>query len=219
MENDIRLRETLRYLGYGGAEPDERTLELVNTAQELLLQAARPRAVWRTVDICVSQNTVHVDSTGDTICFNSESLGRALSGCSQMVCFGATLGIEVDMLIRKESRRNISLGAVLQAAATTMIEEYCDEKQEEIGKMLAEDGHTLGDRFSPGYADFELVHQQDIFRLLDCPRKIGLTLSDSLLMVPSKSVTAVMAVDGGCGRQLGCEYCNKKDCMYRRIKK
>ena len=47
-------------------------------------------------------------------------------------------------------------------------------------------------RFSPGYGDLSLEVQKEIFSLLDCPRKIGVSLGDSLLMTPSKSVTAII---------------------------
>ena len=47
-------------------------------------------------------------------------------------------------------------------------------------------------RFSPGYGDFDIVYQKDIFAILDCPKRIGLTLNSSLMMSPSKSVTAII---------------------------
>lgn len=53
----------------------------------------------------------------------------------------------------------------------------------------------LKPRFSAGYGDLPLEVQKDIFRVLDCPRKIGLTLNDSLLMSPTKSVTAIVGIE------------------------
>lgn len=212
-DRKILRRETLRYLGCGGSQPDERTLILVDNALEKLILTCRPRSTYKMVNMTAEADRIMLE--GGTV-FNSASLGRALCGCSQMMAFGATLGVEADTLIRKESLRNIASGAAVQAAATALIEEYCDEMQAELEKMLAAEGRTLGDRFSPGYGDFELRHQRELFALLDCPKKIGLTLTEDFIMIPSKSVTAVMAVDGNCGRQLGCEYCGKKDCLYRR---
>ena len=209
------IKETLRYLGYGNEPADERTLEMVRQCAGLLAGRCRPRHISRMV------NLSHADSP-EQVCpegmqgWKSESLGRALTGCSQMMVFGATLGIEADMLINREASRDISRGAVMAAAASAFIEDYCDKVCAELAEELKSQGHTLGERFSPGYGDFELEHQKDIFAILDCENKIGLTLTENLIMIPTKSVTAIMAIDGNCGKQLGCEFCAKTDCLYRR---
>ena len=80
-------------------------------------------------------------------------------------------------------------------------------------------GRGVTERFSPGHGDLPLALQTDIFRALDCPRKIGLTLNGSLLMSPSKSVTALFGVTDGPGRTgagAGCAACEKQDCAYRK---
>ena len=53
-------------------------------------------------------------------------------------------------------------------------------------------GHTF--RFSPGYADFPLEVQPKLLEILDAPRRIGLTVSPSLLLIPTKSVTCILGV-------------------------
>ena len=140
-----------------------------------------------------------------------------MAGCSRMLVFGATLGTEADILIRRETAVNIAMGAVMQAAAAAYIEEYCDDIQTELYNRFRAEGEPLGDRFSPGYGDFALEYQRELFAILDCPRQIGLTLTEDFIMIPSKSVTAVIPIGGSCGRQLGCRYCEKTDCRYRRI--
>ena len=72
-------------------------------------------------------------------------------------------------------------------------------------------------RFSPGYGDLSLEMQRDIFRVLDCPRKIGLTLNESLLMSPSKSVTAIIGISGEEYQQEKnkCGVCQNSDCAFR----
>ncbi|MBP3731219.1 MAG: hypothetical protein J6I40_07110, partial [Mailhella sp.] len=73
-------------------------------------------------------------------------------------------------------------------------------------------------RFSPGYGDFALEHQRDFARFLDMPRNAGISLSDTLLMTPSKSVTAVIGV-GASSRTCGgkCMDCSREHCIYREI--
>ena len=213
MRTDVIRKETLRYLGLGSAEPDEKTLEMVNMAIALLSERCRPKNTSRIVEISAGTGDIRLE--GGTVIY-SESIARVMSGCSEMLVFGATLGAEADMLIKRETAANIAMGAVMQAAAAAYIEEYCDELQTELNKRFSAEGEPLGDRFSPGYGDFALEYQRELFAILDCPRRIGLTLTDSFIMIPSKSVTAVIPIGGSCGRQLGCRYCEKTDCQYRR---
>ena len=213
MRTDVIRKETLRYLGLGSAEPDEKTLEMVNRAIALLSERCRPKNTSRLVEISAGTGDIRLE--GGTVIY-SESIARVMSGCSEMLVFGATLGAEADMLIKRSSAENIAMGAVMQAAAAAYIEEYCDELQTELNKRFSAEGEPLGDRFSPGYGDFALEYQRELFAILDCPRQIGLTLTEDCIMIPSKSVTAVIPIGGSCGRQLGCMYCEKTDCQYRR---
>lgn len=213
MRTDVIRKETLRYLGLGSAEPDEKTLEMVNRAIALLSERCRPKNTSRIVEISAGTGDIRLE--GGTVIY-SESITRVMSDCSRMLVFGATLGTEADILIKRETAANIAMGAVMQATAAAYIEEYCDELQTELNKRFSAEGEPLGDRFSPGYGDFALEYQRELFAILDCPRRIGLTLTDSFIMIPSKSVTAVIPIGGSCGRQLGCRYCKKTDCQYRR---
>ena len=68
-----------------------------------------------------------------------------------------------------------------------------DIAEDEIRRELAE-GETLVPRYSPGFGDFPLSAQREILSVLDAARAIGVSLTDTLLMVPSKSVSAVIGV-------------------------
>jgi cobalamin-dependent methionine synthase I len=82
---------------------------------------------------------------------------------------------------------------IVQAVGAALIERHMDAVEDEIRAELAP-GESLLTRYSPGYGDFPLEAQRSILALLDTPRKIGVSLTDSLLMVPSKSVSAVIGV-------------------------
>lgn len=148
----------------------------------------------------------------------SRSLSRNLKDCEQVILFAATLGTEADSLIRKYSKLQMSKAVTMQAAATAMIESYCDEINTELKETFEKKGLYLRPRFSPGYGDFPLECQRDITAVLETAKRIGIMLTDSLLMTPSKSVTAVMGVSRKPHRceVRGCELCSKTDCAYRR---
>jgi cobalamin-dependent methionine synthase I len=69
------------------------------------------------------------------------------------------------------------------------IEELVDLVNDEIKKIAEKQGLKTRPRYSPGFGDVPLEIQKDFFRLLPCTR-IGLTLMDTLIMAPEKSVTA-----------------------------
>lgn len=85
-------------------------------------------------------------------------------------------------------------------------------------KEYLEKGLYLRPRFSPGYGDFPLSAQKEILDGLEAGKRIGITLTEGYLMMPSKSVTAVIGVSrtpAACTIE-GCEACGKKDCAFRR---
>ena len=112
----------------------------------------------------------------------------------------------------------MSDAVLYQAIAAAMIETYCDTVNDALRQEAARAGLYCRPRFSPGYGDFRLEHQRDLCHLLDTPRKIGLTVTESCLLAPVKSVTAVIGLSSEpqpCHRK-GCEECGKTDCAYRR---
>ena len=159
----------------------------------------------------LSKNGDEVDLSFTKI--SSKSLSRWLENSHSYILFGATIGIELDRLISKYSRISPSKALMFQAIGTERIESLCDE----FCRDMKEEFENLAPRFSPGYGDFPLEIQKEIFTVLDPYRKIGLTLNESLVMSPSKSVTAIVGISD-CNENGGhnCEKCNKPNCLFRR---
>ena len=128
----------------------------------------------------------------------SDDLERHLKGCEEAVVFAATVGIELDRLISRYAVLSPTKSLLFQAIGAERIESLCNEFQKE----LSEGGVRLTSRFSPGYGDLGLQYQSRIFALLDCPRRIGLTVNQSLIMSPSKSVTAIVGIKKSKGSDL-----------------
>ena len=120
----------------------------------------------------------------------SEKLSAHLEGCSRIIILAATVGIELDRLIAKYSRISPAKALLLQGLGAERIEALADKF---CGDLVA-GGLVITPRFSAGYGDLSLELQRDIFRVLDCQRKIGLTLNESLLMSPTKSITAIIGI-------------------------
>ena len=122
---------------------------------------------------------------------------RALLGCDSLLVFAATLGNGIDRLLARYSRLSPARALLLQAIGAERVETLCDSFLAEIGEKIKKEGAIFCPRFSPGYGDLPLALQMDIFAALDCTRRLGLTLNESLLMAPSKSVTAIVGIKKG----------------------
>ncbi|MEE0945298.1 MAG: vitamin B12 dependent-methionine synthase activation domain-containing protein [Acutalibacteraceae bacterium] len=119
----------------------------------------------------------------------SQSLAKFLNDKKKVVLFAATVGVELDRLIYKYSKTAPSKAVVIDAIGSLQIEALCDKFCAEfVGEEKAKR------RFSAGYGDLPLETQKEIFSLLDCSKNIGLTLTHSLIMSPSKSVTAFLGI-------------------------
>ncbi len=124
----------------------------------------------------------------------SRSLSERLRGCDRAIVFAATVGLEIDRLIAKYSRISPAKALCLQALGTERIEALCDAFCQDMKKEIGDAGGVLVPRFSAGYGDLSISLQTDIFRVLDCSRRIGVSLNESLLMSPTKSVTAIVGI-------------------------
>ena len=209
--------EALRYMGYRNFTPDEDSEKLIGICENELLAVVRPVCCYGHTDIEVSGDEIKWELGT----FKSRALAEHLKGCTGAILFAATIGIGADRLIAKYNRIKPAKSVMIDALGSAAIENWCDTVEGILMKDLAD--HRW--RFSPGYGDFPLEYQRDFMRCLDMSRKLGITLTDSLLMTPTKSVTAVIGVyaDGHkaaadnqhnvCRNK--CDECGNIGCIYR----
>lgn len=211
----MREREIIRYLGYKKIQPDEQVITLIHQCMEEVGRIAQPRHIYRRLPL------THIEEgkmQAEGVMLISKSLERNLKDCDEVIFFAATLGHEVDRLMERYLKLNITKAAVLQATAAEAIETYCNECQRQIEEEVAKEGLFVRPRYSPGYGDLSLTIQPDFLRVLNAQKTIGLFLSEGGVMQPEKSVTALMGLSRtriGCTVE-GCEACSKKDCTFRR---
>jgi len=147
----------------------------------------------------------------------SVTIRKAVKDAESILLFAATVGAPFDMLIRKYSALSPSKALIMQAIGAERVESLCDAFCADMNAQLCADGQRLTPRVSPGYGDIPLEMQRQLFAVLDCPRKIGLTLDESLMMSPSKSVTAICGIVTSATKtnNSSCSRCGKTDCAYR----
>lgn len=215
MALDVDRREVCRYLGLRGAEPDAATAAQIEAAIAALEAAVEPREISRRFAIRrIDGDALEIDG----LRIDSRALSKNLSGCEEVFLMAATLGIAPDRLIaRAQASGEMGRAMALQAAAAAMIETWCDAVNARLRDEAAREGLSLRPRFSPGYGDFPLACQPGIFQLLGVQKRIGVALTDSLLMIPTKSVTAVIGLSPDARPcPAGCDACGRRECAYRR---
>ncbi len=180
-------REILRYAGCGAE--DEVVLALLAECLDEVSDKLSYAVCYRILPVTLSEGVC------DFSLFRLQSKGlfRNLAGCDKVLLFAATVGIGVDRLIAKYGRISPTKALLMQAIGAERIEALCDAFCQSLQE---EAGWSLRPRFSPGYGDLPLETQKEIFALLQCEKHLGLCLTDSLLMSPTKSVTAFVGIGG-----------------------
>ena len=216
-KDDLKLnkKEIIRYLGYKDIMPDDDVLELIDSVLEETLENMQPRACFNVTDINTDGKKI------DFGAFEAESydLSKNLKNCQKAVVFCATIGADIDRIIFRYSKISPSKAVVAQATGAMLIEAFCNFLCEKLETEFKNKGFFLRPRFSPGYGDFDISYQRKIFDFLNCSKHIGVSLTESLIMTPSKSVSGVIGIsvnDEKCEKQ-GCEVCSKRStCEYSR---
>ncbi len=185
---EYNKKEILRYAGVREANN-----EITALLEDALCEASNAF----TYKVCYAEMPISLSESQLDLTFtqiSSENLQKNLESCGTIILFAATVGLEIDRLIARYSGISPAKALMLQAIGAERIEALCDLFNDDIKREKELIGKVTRPRFSPGYGDLPLEIQKEIFRTLDCPRKIGLTLNKNLLMSPTKSVSAIIGI-------------------------
>lgn len=198
----ISRESWLRALGSENAA-DEKLMQTLDETEKQIFAAARPKAIYRVME----RSDVKVSGF---------SMTKHLEGCHHVVVMALTLGIGVDNLIRKLQVTDMAAAVIADSGASVLADSLCDRFEEHIRENV--DGYMTS-RFSPGYGDSPLSMQKDVITYVDGQRKIGLNVTPNSLMIPRKSITAVLGIADHpvTGRLATCGECVLKDkCILRK---
>lgn len=190
------------YLGHRGQEVGPELEAQIGNCMDKIMKACSPGLVWRRLPV--------KDGCIEGFPMEGKDIFELLSPCSEAVVMAATLGADVEHLLMKYEITNMADALIMDACASTAIENLCDNFESDLRNSLKDESLYLTDRFSPGYGDLPLAMQRNLCELLDASRRIGLTVSDMNLMIPRKSVTAIMGISDKevTLRKRGCEACS-----------
>ena len=221
--------EILRYLGLHSNSPvlspdgadDVRLQEQIARCEQTVLETARIRCVYKILPLqrIAFDSRPDMENRRDTaILFHGKDIVRLLDGCSEVVLMALTLGAELERVLMRQEVTDMSDALVLDICASVAVEAAADDFEKQLAAELLENGRYLTNRFSPGYGDLPLSHQRPLLELLNASRAAGITLTPSQLMVPRKSVTAILGICDHIKEKTlgGCSKCPlRTKCSYR----
>lgn len=204
----ISKTETARYMGVKGI-PDEKTAGILDKYEPIVRERLRPAFVYRETAVNFAADGVYFD--GVDAVFSGNDIKNHIKGCERAVILAATVSAEADKLIRQTSVIGMAEALAVDCLCSSAIEQVCNKAEEEIFSANPVKFRTW--RFSPGYGDLPITLQKNLISALNAHRRIGLTVTENCLLIPSKSVTAVIGISDNYiekGKK-GCEVCNMRE--------
>lgn len=216
-ELEINKEEVLRYLGYKGQDIDKNLNNTIEECREEIRKVITPRVVYSYKNIKSNDDGVEVITTN--LILKGKDIKEHLRNSTECVLMAVTLGNEIERKTRLYEKTNLTKALILDACATTAVEEVCDIVENSIKEKAILSGMNITFRYSPGYGDLPLDVQNSFLRALEAQKKIGLTVSENNLLFPRKSVTAIIGiVNSGIEKtKKSCKECNNyENCSFRR---
>ncbi|MBP5451311.1 MAG: hypothetical protein J6Y16_03645 [Treponema sp.] len=192
---EANYSEVYRYAGFARHKlndvDDLQMKELAQSAVQAVFEKMNCRSVYTKfpLELLADDQIMFAEKS-----LKSQNLSVNLKGCHSVYLFAATLGPEVDRLIQRESKINPARAVMMQASGAMYIEEFCGMLVDFLEKEEEKEGNSLKVRYSPGFGDVGLEVQKIFFELLECQKNLALTLNDTLIMSPEKSVTAFVGI-------------------------
>ena len=212
---EIDAAETRRYAGLKKAQNfGEKNIRDACEEALLLLEV---RGAWEVYDYDDANQIV---ASNPPVKIVGKSIVKHLNGCEKVICMAVTVGFEIEREITKKFERGEYLASVLlDAAATTAVEQAADAMEKNFAARFAKDGFKMRWRFSPGYGDWDLTEQEKLFTIAGA-EKIGMSLSSAMMLEPRKSVTAIIGLEKisaqkKSSHKKNCADCDKLDCPMR----
>lgn len=209
--------EVLRYLGYSNQVIDKDLHELIDK----LIESVQDRVCAKT---CLSLYDLDKQDRGillrnTSLVLTGNDIKKCLEKCDKVYLLAVTLGFEMEKLINESKVFGVLNSVILDSIATAYVEQVCDKIEDEIYNECRNLNKGISFRYSPGYGDLPLNIQSDFIKVLDATRRIGLSVSSSDILIPRKSVTAIIGIKNNCTDRdkhecINC--CNYDTCRFRK---
>ncbi len=208
----IDRTEALRYMGWHG-EPDKAIAALLHDCEQQLRAVVSPKMIYRVLPLTRENSGL----SAGTLSLPGSDIARLLTDCDRILLMAATLSGHADQLIHRAGVSDMSRALAMDALASAGIEQICNRAETIFHEKLP--GIYFTWRFSPGYGDLPLELQPLILQLLDAQKRLGLTVTDENILIPRKSVTAIIGLSAHPLKKgaRGCATCRMREtCQFRK---
>lgn len=212
----IDRAKVLRYLGHTNQAIDANTEALLKQCIAEIKELAFKKFIYESYNIHKKNHSITLKDT--ILVMESKDIRAHLAYSDKCTLMAASLGLEVDRKIAYYSKTDMTKSLILDACASTAVEALCNEVEEIIRKEAYDQGYHITSRFSPGYGGLPITLQKPITQILQTYPKMGLTVSENSILLPRKSVTAIIGwqKEKPDAKMNQCQQCNKEDCLYRK---
>jgi hypothetical protein len=212
----IDAGELLRILGEQPGMTDAHTSRLVEHYIRECLQISSPVGAFVLVEAAGAATRDRMVIEGKE--FNTGKIvQRMLRNAVYYAFFLVTLGPEPETLARSlMNNGNYLEGYLADLAASALVESVTDQLEDQVRKLAASQSLKITNRYSPGYCSWNVSEQNKLFELF--PQGCcGITLLESSLMQPVKSVSGVIGIGAHVQyHDYPCKPCPMKNCLYRK---
>lgn len=213
--SDLNKNEALRYMGQADADCGHRLSLVMEQCENKILSVIRPRYLYKCFDIEEIEEGIRVQNT--SLILKGNDIKKHLKGCTKAVLLCATLSGGTDRVIRVAELKDMLEALALDCLASTAVEQLCDKVEFKIREDFPE--YEMTWRYGIGYGDLPISLQKEFLNVLNAPKLIGLNTTESFILTPRKSVTAVIGLskDKIEPAKRGCAVCNLKGtCVYKK---
>ena len=205
-------------MGYRGQDIDTELDKSINRIIKRCEEISKPAYTYGYFDLFRNSDTLALAGSGITL--PGKAIQKHLDGAKYCAILAVTLGMDMERALLLLEKKSMTDAVILDSAANAYIESVADCVENIITEESKNKGLCTNYRYSPGYGDFPIEMQKTLIPLLNCDRKIGLTVTENSIMIPRKSVTAVIGIfDEDQIKKKGCEGCSMyHSCNIRRNK-
>lgn len=219
--NDLKLTIPMIETVMGHKDEDN-GLFVTGLIEEVLAEAAlisnirAEYAIFEDVEFKRETNEIRI---GDTVFRVNKIVFNQIKKADSVAMFLCTAGAGVGEQARKAMlEKDYLKGYIYDIAGSEIVEAAGDLMQDELASYALASGNKITNRYSPGYCGWDVAEQHKLFGLFP-ENYCGISLTDSALMNPVKSISGIIGIGKNAkSNPYTCSMCDMKDCVYRRIR-
>lgn len=212
-------KKTVQTMRDGKTGPlDPRLLHQMERAADQIEKSASARYIYNVFEL-IREEEGPISLKGSSLRLPGKDIASLLKECSRCILLTVTIGGTVDRILRRAQISDMADAVLLDFCASSAAEDLCGRIHSDLEEEYEKKGLYLTDRFSPGYGDLPIGLQSEICRVLQTDKRLGLTVNSGNMLIPSKSITAVIGISHRPQPQKisGCANCKMKDtCKFRK---